>query len=289
MNSLKLKSARIRGEQIAIDAGFENLPINPKLIAEKHEIIVEPKPATALGVSGMLIKSGDNFGIMYATHIKSAGFQNFSIAHELGHYFLDGHCEKLLKEGIHHSAAGFKNIDPYEQEADHFAVGLLMPKNFFLKAMKSMSPTLENIKFLANKANTSLTSTSIRFVELCDDPIALILSSSEKIEYCFMSEELKNYKGIEWIKKNSPLPRSSETKKFNENTLNIKNCCEVSSSTNFSNWFGGLVETEGNEEVIGLGDYNKTLTLLSFSELPSAEELEEEEELQDSWQPRFKR
>ena len=45
------------------------LPVDPVAIAEKHEIIVEAKQASDVGVSGMLIKYGNIFGIAYATHI----------------------------------------------------------------------------------------------------------------------------------------------------------------------------------------------------------------------------
>ena len=55
----------------------------PSPIAEQLEITVQAKPATSGGVSGMLVRHGDRFGILYATHIPSLGFQRFSIAHEL--------------------------------------------------------------------------------------------------------------------------------------------------------------------------------------------------------------
>ena len=94
-----------------------------------RDIKVEGKPDTADGVSGMLLRHGNNFGIVYATHIPSEGFQRFSIGHELGHYFLDGHVDQILpKDGVHVSRAGFVSADPYELEADQFAAGPLMPE-----------------------------------------------------------------------------------------------------------------------------------------------------------------
>ena len=56
------------------------LPVDPFSIAEAEEITVEAKPAKACGVSGMLIKSGDQFGIVYSTDIENEGFQRFSVA-----------------------------------------------------------------------------------------------------------------------------------------------------------------------------------------------------------------
>ena len=73
----------------------------------------------------MLLRRGNTFGIAYATHINSIGFQNFSVAHELGHYFLPGHVEAVLaNDDVHDSRAGFASGDRYEMEAEHFAATL---------------------------------------------------------------------------------------------------------------------------------------------------------------------
>jgi len=120
--------AKKKAEEFLREEGIETLPIDPFAIAASRDIVVEAKPDTAEGVSGMLLRHGDNFGILYATHVPNEGFQRFSVAHELGHYFLDGHIDHILpKDGIHASRAGFVSADPYELEADSFAAGLLMP------------------------------------------------------------------------------------------------------------------------------------------------------------------
>src|SRR5690606_9830771 len=86
-------------EKTAREAGFTSLPICPIKVAEGKGIVVQPKPDTAKGCSGMLVRNGEQFGIMYATHIKSEGFQRFSIGHEIGHYCLPGHPDAVLKNG----------------------------------------------------------------------------------------------------------------------------------------------------------------------------------------------
>jgi Zn-dependent peptidase ImmA (M78 family) len=112
--------------------------------------------------------------IAYATHIKSEGFQRFSIAHELGHYFLEGHPDAVFKSGdIHESRAGFGSADQIELEADHFAAGLLMPSHLFAAAAGRYSDGLEAIKGLAADSKTSLTASAIRYAELTDAAIAL--------------------------------------------------------------------------------------------------------------------
>jgi hypothetical protein len=105
--AFRLRMAKQKAEALLRDQGIETLPVDPFAIAASRDITVRPKPDTAEGVSGMLLRHGDAFGILYATHIQSEGFQRFSVSHELGHYFLDGHIDHLLpKDGAHSSRAG---------------------------------------------------------------------------------------------------------------------------------------------------------------------------------------
>lgn len=65
------------------------------------------------------LRHGNDFMIVYATFIDSEGFRRLSIAHELGHYFLEKHIDHVLpKDGAHQSHAGFTSADSDEQEPD---------------------------------------------------------------------------------------------------------------------------------------------------------------------------
>lgn len=122
----RLKMAKQKAEALLKQEGIDRLPVDPFALAASRDIVVEAKPDSAEGVSGMLLRHGNTFGILYATNISSEGFQRFSISHELGHYFLEGHIDYLLgRDEFHVSRAGFISGDPYELEADHFAAGLL--------------------------------------------------------------------------------------------------------------------------------------------------------------------
>lgn len=113
-------SARLACAKVVKDHGITALPVDPIAVAHDVHIEVRPKPASAQGVSGMLLRIGYSFGIAYATHVNSIGFRNFSIAYELGHYFLPGHVDAVLAGGsVHESHAGFASGDCYEMEADH--------------------------------------------------------------------------------------------------------------------------------------------------------------------------
>ena len=74
---LRLQMAQQRAQNLLRELGISELPVDPEAIAARHDIIVEAKPDTAPGVSGMLLRHGDTFGILYATHIESEGFRRF--------------------------------------------------------------------------------------------------------------------------------------------------------------------------------------------------------------------
>ena len=289
MKEQQLKIATQQAELFIQNKEYSSLPIDILKIAEDLKIVIQAKPTSSKGVSGMLVKGGDTFGIMYATHISSPGFQRFSIAHEIGHYMLPGHPELLFPtgDGIHESRAGFSSDTVYEREADYFAVGLLMPSTLFKREMVKLDDGLTAIMELSNICETSLESTALRYVEKAATPVAMIRSERDQIDYCCMSNDLQDFNGFTWIHKGSPLPNDSETFRFNSDPDNIKECHKAISATNLQTWFGGGRFVEAIEEVIGLGSYGKTLTIITTETF--ADDLEEEENQEESWTPRFRR
>jgi hypothetical protein len=287
-NQLGLIQARHCGEVIAAEFGFTALPIDLFEITGKVGIAVQAKKTTG-GVSGTLLRHGDNFGILYATHIQSPGFQRFSIGHELGHYFLPGHIDAVLGDrNIHKSRAGFTSSHKYEIEADYFAAGLLMPHKLFIPAMRQAGEGLAAIKYLADLCKTSLTATAIRFTQCSREPVAIIVSTGQSIDYCFMSDALRDVDGIDWIRQREALPRNTPTFSFNQDAAKVQQAAQLEATSNFRDWFGGQRNIEIREEVLGLGDYGKTLTVLYEIDIPDEDE-DDEEELLESWTPRFRR
>ena len=74
--------AALEAEKLSQELKIDSLPIDPAQIAQSLGLVVQPKSAKD-GVSGMLIRMGSEFGISYATHIKSEGFKLSCIAHEI--------------------------------------------------------------------------------------------------------------------------------------------------------------------------------------------------------------
>jgi Zn-dependent peptidase ImmA (M78 family) len=273
---------------------IEGVPVDPERIATRKGIVVKAKPDSADGVSGMLVKAGDQFGIMYATNIRSKGFQRFSIAHELGHYCIEGHADALLLNGAHYSRAGFVSGDPFEQEADYFAAALLMPERPFKKSIDGYEAGLACIEGLCKQCVTSLTATAIRYSGLTQDGVAVILSTGSSIDWCFMSDGLKAAKGTNWIRNGTPVPPGTVTATFNALPENVRTGQRDASDGRLNDWIGGDRVHGIREEVVGLGQYGRTLTVLTCSALRAEkgyedDDEEDEEELVERWTPRFRK
>jgi len=293
--AFRLKMAKQRAESFLRENGINQLPVDPIAIAEGRDIIVEPKSDADEGVSGMLLRYGDVFGILYATHIPNEGFQRFSVAHELGHYFLDGHLDHVLnKDGVHASQAGFVSGDPYELEADQFAAGLLMPATPFLRAISKRDANLSAIEAAADLCRTSLTATAIRYAELSEDAIAVIVSTGSTIDFCCLSDTMKSLPQLTWLHKGSPVPRGTATGRFNAKPQSVARAERAEDEIDIMDWLGGVRAVRGVEEVIGLGGYGKTLTVLTCPSLIEDTYREEEDGDDDEgliarWTPHFRK
>lgn len=282
-------NARNQSELLLRELGINSLPVCPFFIADKLDIEVRQLPSNNKGVSGMLLRHDNQFGILYATYVANEGFERFSVSHEIGHYCLPGHTDIILNNGFHQSHAGFISNDKYEVEADFFAANLLMPNGLFETALDKAGVGLDAIEQLADQCHASLTATAIKYAQHAPEAVAIIISTNDQIDYCFMSDTLKEFKGLDWLRKGTPVPSDTFTHNFNKKASNISQGARKDGDTNLQYWFGGDHQIEMLEEIIGLGSYGKTLTVLSTSDLPTEEDLDEEEALMESWTPRFRR
>lgn len=286
--------AKQKAEALLRDEGLTSLPIDPTTIAARRDIEVRAKPDSADGVSGMLLRHGSNFGILYATHVPSEGFQRFSIGHELGHFFLDGHIDHVLPgDGEHSSRAGFISSDPFELEADNFASGLLMPSSPFKRAMARHDAGLELVESLAGLCRTSLPATGIRYAELAEDAVAVIVSTGPAIDYCCLSDTMKSLPRLDFLRNGSPIPGGTATEYFNRDPKRIRDGDRDERELNIRDWLGGDRSMRATEQVVGLGRYGKTLTVLTCPDLVEEtyddDEGDDEERLERRWEPRFRR
>jgi len=292
--AFRLKMAKQKAEALLKERNISALPVDPFAIAADSGIEVRGKPDTAVGVSGMLLRHGDNFGILYATHLHNEGFERFSVGHELGHYFLDGHIDHVLpKDGIHESHAGFVSSDPYELEADNFSAGLLMPETLFKRELNRRRPGFETVEHMTGRCRTSLTATAIRCAELSNDALAVIISTGSMIDFCFLSDAMKSLPQLSWLRKGSAVPAGTGTARFNTKPENVRSGERLAQDIDVMEWLGGTRRATVCEEIVGLGRYGKTLTVLSSESIGQDQDDDDQEEDDEAtaerWTPRFRR
>lgn len=290
MTKFRLAWARQCGERKAREHGFTSFPVDPFRIAQAEDIHVEAKRADQRGVSGGIIFADVGTAIFYATSISSDGFQRFTVAHELGHYFLEGHPEEIQKTGpMHVSRAGFtEGNNSIEIEADHFASGLLMPTTLVRQSLDRTQIGLAGIEMLATVSECSLTASAIRSAECSPYPMAVVVSQRDRICYGFLSDGFKQLKPRGYPRKGDLLPHTA-TREFNSDASNVEEQRRLTSETTLAEWFDGSPGVRLDEEVVGLGEYGFTLSVFSSEELPAEPDEDEDEEaaLIESYKPKF--
>ncbi len=133
------------------------------------------------GCEARLVRQG-TFGIISVNNlIPEEGRKRFAIAHELGHFVL--HSGSQLIQCTENDMHTWSESKAREKEANEFAASLLMPERMFIKFLKPEQPTLNMIGQIAQAFRTTLTATSLRYVEFSKEPCALVVSKKGIIKW----------------------------------------------------------------------------------------------------------
>ena len=206
--------------QLLRELNIQGIPIQPRSIAEQLQIVVWEREMESQ-YDGCLMRVGDTWGILLNNLIQSQARKNFTIAHELGHYYLDSEqAERQIsaadgKDNVaefvpqhrcqREDLRGFDSHRLEEQRANQFAVELLMPSPIFRADAADLPRIgLSAIDALAAKYSTSLTSTAIRYTRLSPHVCAVVLSENGQIKYFAYSERFRQNSDC-YLFKNKPL------------------------------------------------------------------------------------
>ena len=118
----------------------------------------------------------------------------FSIAHELGHFYLERHNEFLRRGGRKHGSRGeFSSDYITEREADSFAAKLLMPGFLIDPLVNESELSLERIREIAGLFRTSMLSAARRAVAVSDFPCAVVGIRDGSIAWVCRANSLIKY------------------------------------------------------------------------------------------------
>jgi hypothetical protein len=205
----------------------------------------------------------------------------FSIAHELGHYFIERHHSYLFHRGRPHPSKGeFADERQIEREADTFAASLLMPSRMMGRLLDG-EPTFAKVRRLADTFQTSVVSTAIRCVQLSDFPCALAAVRDSSVAWMVASQPL--IKGGCYPR--SKLPLASRTSRERWLTFQAGGDPAGSKDALVEHWFE-TYEREGLDDIVLSEEYQAVrsmgtmLVLLTLDEddlFPADEEEGDEE------------
>jgi len=184
----------------------------------------------------------------------------FSIAHELGHYYIPNHRELLIEGNSHNSISGFISNKRLEREADEFAAHLLIPLSYLNELInRRRFLTLVDLLGEANKLKVSLMAMAIRYIKMTPDRCAIILSQDKKQLFYWPSEEMK-YIGFS-SRGRSDFPNDCATLEAREDPISYN---KDGKAYNSSDWFSERKsEFDLWEEAHPLGYKNLVLTMLA--------------------------
>lgn len=140
-------------------------PVKPLEIAAQLGIQIVQEDLGAL--EGAMLCAGKKTAIVINTRIRDAGRRTYTAGHELGHYSLHKDKQELRcsESDLLDVAAHSQNI---EQEANEFAMTLLMPADDVREQAARYPLSMEGIVELAGRYGTSLTATALRVREISD-------------------------------------------------------------------------------------------------------------------------
>lgn len=119
----------------------------------------------------------------------------FTLAHELGHFFIDEHRKGLMsgKFTPHPSFISLANDNLVEMEADYFASCLLMPKAKIRETSSGKNFSFESIYYISELFQTSILATLIRFAEVGTHEIFVVVSKNNTVKWFLKSKDFPPY------------------------------------------------------------------------------------------------
>lgn len=279
--------ARRAANELLDELNLSSAPIDPEWIAIAKQLMFEERNDFPEGVYGALFRSGNSFGILVSQSCPSEGHRRFTIAHELGHYHLPGHVDRLFPfsgDGNAVSVGGhFRgNRDRFEVEADYFANELLMPERLIRPVMRTVGGGLCAINALAETFRTSLSAAAIRYSTSTGDPVAVIISKDGVIEWTSVSAPLWDHRWARVPLRGEWAPHGSGTRRLSLAQDRVRRGEEDGESMLLCEWLHNAPrDVEVLEEAIGLGSYGRVLTILIPKDLRDPEYEDDDESAPD--------
>jgi len=254
--------------------------------------------AEAVGITQIIGQQTGSFeGVLVTDSAKSVGSiayneasrperRRFTISHELGHFLMPLHganaqCAKadmgvLTTESPNRAR---------EAEANRFAAALLMPREIFLLDMRRLGDAeIEHIVKLASDYEVSKQAAARRYTSLCDDPCAVIVSQHGTASQIYRTG---NFPYIT-VKNGQLLPRQCASAQGSHKLGQLSACNETTPEF----WLSDTRRLRGAtlcEQFLDQANGYRMTMLTIDGALADDDDPDEDEELEESWTPRFRK
>lgn len=192
INSTSLVEIKELAEFIALE--YDSVVTPLEKIAENENLKIIYDNYGSSSFDGMTVFDNSEFFI----HLNSemGNFPNshrgrFTLAHELGHYFIDTHRIGLIN-GIlssHPTLLNQNSISRIEKEADYFASCLLMPEKTLVKLVEKRDFSFKILEDISMTFNVSTIAAAIRFSQLGNHPIMIVYAENGIIKWKTCSDD----------------------------------------------------------------------------------------------------
>jgi hypothetical protein len=148
---------------------------------------------------------------------------------------------------------------PLEVEASVFAGSLLMPDELFVERVNGRRPTRPVIDELCECFGTTLTATTLRFVETSNDYYVFVLSENNRIRWWRASDAFGEHEL--WIESKTVLPKNSVAASF----FRAESVSAKPQPMDFRAWLGDLPGIWSDtivEQAFSLPSYGQVISIL---------------------------
>lgn len=201
--------AMAQGEDIIELSNIVSPPVEVFDIIKKEKLLHAEGADFGADFDGRLEYLGHNYLLAYNTKYNRNQLDSapaihprvrFTIAHELGHFYIESHRNILRTGKIRYicTTERFQVEKELELQADYFATGLLMPSQMLSPIINKIpEPTLGTIKEVAGKFQVSMTSIMLRWVKLSHFPCGVFsVNPNGTIAWAWTSEPLIEIKSF---------------------------------------------------------------------------------------------
>lgn len=210
-----------------------------------------------------MINYRENYGIITInSNINDKGQKYFTIAHEMGHFFLERNKPEELRGCNIEDLSSFKSVKYKEDNANIFAAELLMHRPWFKEFIKNREINFELIKDIAKYFNVSLSAAALRYINIGEKPAAVIYTKNEVVQWSAISD----YFPFKYIPGNYQINSSSAASDFFRGKEMNTTSTLIPANFWFKEDFKCKKSTYLYEQNVAMPNYNAVLTLLWLSE-----------------------